>query len=99
MIEAFYIILITLFGGMGILTVVTSSIRANAFRDDLFKVRDNISELERRIHDLRVDLQNNEFNSNLVDEEMRVLETQKARLMEIEEENRQHELSEESEEN
>ena len=84
MIDAFYIVLITVFGSLTILTLVTATVRANGVREELFAVRETADTLERRIHEIRIELQDDEFNIGIFDEEKRELEAQKACLLDLE---------------
>jgi hypothetical protein len=92
MIDAFYIVLITVFGSLTILTLVTATVRANGVREELLSVRETAGNLEGRIHDLRVALQDDEFNIGIFDEEKRKLEAQKACLLDLEEEYKTRDL-------
>ena len=93
MIDAFYIILITVFGSLTILTLVTATVRANGVREELVAIRETAETLERRIHEMRVELQDAEFNIGIFDEEKRELEEQKACLLDLEEEYKARELA------
>ena len=84
MIDAFYIVLITVFGSLTILTLATATVRANGVREELMAVRETAKNLELRIHDIRVHLQDDEFNIGIFDQEKRKLEAQKAGLLDLE---------------
>jgi hypothetical protein len=98
-IESFYILLIVIFGGLTVLTLVTSALRANTIKDELDKFSWNLDHLEKRIHERRAELQTNEFDFNLCGEEIRALESQKACMLKLEEEYKDGELSKKFEEN
>ena len=97
MIDAFYILLITVFGGLGILTFVTSTIRANMFKEELVKIEENLDRLEAQINEIRTELQANELDLNLFQEEKQALESQKACMAKLEEEYEERLNSEEGE--
>lgn len=84
MIDTFYIVLITVFGSLTILTLVTATVRANGVHEELFAVRETADTLELRIHEIRIELQDDESNIEIFNEEKRELEEQKACLLDLE---------------
>ena len=88
MMEAFYIVLVTLFGSLTILALVTGTGRTSAVREKLLAASETAERLEQRIHKMRLELQEDEFNIGMCDEEKRELEELKTCLLALEEEHR-----------
>ena len=86
MIDAFYILLVTLFGSLAAITLVTSTISATRVKEEIARTRESVDYLDGRINGLRTDLLANDLDVDMFEEEARVLELRSACMTELDQE-------------
>lgn len=74
MIQAFYILLVAVFGSLAFFTLVSAAIRANVLKEELDQVREDLDHREGRIREIRVELQSLDFDISVFEAEKQTLE-------------------------
>lgn len=85
MIDAFCIVLLVVFASMNALAMVDYLLRRNTLNEELALQREQLGELDHRLGAARVELEDLEFEADLLEVEQQALQAQESCMREVEE--------------